>query len=102
MRVKKLKIKNMLRIFEGYADFKTCKFVRLHQNTQKVYENKNILRTSLGLKSKKLKTGFKKKIRTSLVILWILYSLYCYCNSYLTHARFFFTTKDFKCWYDSL
>ena len=66
----------MLRIFEGYADFKTCKFARLHQNTQKVYENKNILRTSLGLKSKKLKTGFKKKLER---VLWF-FGFYTVCT----------------------
>ena len=46
----------MWRTFEGFADFKTCNFLG-KCNKIKKYENKNNLRTYLGLKSKKLRTS---------------------------------------------
>ena len=53
----------MLRTFEGFVDFKTCNFLEnCTKILEKSTENKNMLRTSLGLRSKKLRTleGFKK------------------------------------------
>ena len=58
MRVRKL------RTFESFADFKTCNFFKkIPPKYLKVMENKNILKTSLGLKSKKASKIFDVLIK---------------------------------------